>query len=196
MLPQQSQIVKCKPLDKVQTSAYIIRYFFVDSLASKVFLCYNTTMEKKIFKFVYKTAEKVILYIMFAFFVIMTILNSCRLLELFTLVSYDIFVDTVGLIFSIILGLFIISTLNQSKYVLLEKELIEQISIFKKKIDYTKISKIIFNDTAKLLYIFFTNEKNKQTYLKINLQKDDIDDFVSSLKQHNPSIIYELTDGK
>lgn len=153
-------------------------------------------MEKKIFKFVYKTAEKVILYVMFAFFVIMTVLNSIRLLGLFSFVSYDVFVDTVGLIFSIILGLFIISTLNQSKYILLEKDLIEQISIFKKKIDCAKISKILFHDTAKLLYIFYTNEKNKQIYLKINLQKDDIDDFVDSLKQRNSAIVYELTGGK
>lgn len=153
-------------------------------------------MEKKIFKFVYKKAEKIILYVMFAFFVITTILNSCRLLELFSLVSYDVFVDVVGLLFSILLGTFIISTLHQSKYIIYDNVLTEQISIFKNKIDCSKICKIIFHDTAKVLYVFYTNEKKKETYLKINVKFEDIDAFVNSLKEYNSSIVYELTGGK
>lgn len=153
-------------------------------------------MENKIYKVEYKKTEKIMLYIMLALFIVTSFLNIFRLLNLFSLVSFDLFIDISGLIISILLAFFIITTLFSSKYTIKNDVLIEQISIFKKSIKIDKICKIVVHDSQKNLFIFFTNEKDKPTFMKINIIESSFDDFATTIKSVNSSILYETISGE
>lgn len=152
-------------------------------------------MENKIYKVEYKKTERIMLYIMLALFVVTSILNVFRIFNLFSLTSINLFIDISGLIISLLLAFFIFTTLFSSKYSIINDILIEQISIFKKNIQINKICKIVLQDSLKCLYLFLTDEKDKPTFMKINIKENSFDDFANALKRINSSILYEIIKG-
>lgn len=148
-------------------------------------------MKKYVYKFVYKTKEKVLLVLMLVLFCFSTIINTLKLLELFDFISYNFGLDLAGLIFCILMILFICSTLFFSKYIIKDNNLIEYIGIFKKIISCEKITQIIHIKESKSIFIFYTNKQCDLSFRKINIDCDNLNDFIDKLRSINKSVLYK-----
>ena len=150
-------------------------------------------MENVKFKLEYKRSEKIMLIIMLSLFTISAIMNILRVFSLFSFQSYDLFIDIAGIVFSVIMGLFIFSTLKMSKYYFENEQFVEQISIFKTKIKYANIVKLVSYTKNNTLYLFYVNKKNRTVFTKIIISQHKYDQFVNALREINSSITYEIT---
>ncbi len=148
-------------------------------------------MNEKKYKLTYSIAEQVMLYVMLGLFVVTTVMNSLKLLGLFSLVSINPFIDWAGIVFSILMTLFIATTLLCSKYVIDDTGITEYISIFKKRILCSDISKIVYQEAKLSLFVIYI-EKNKYNFLKLNVKKNLYDDIITNLRSINGKITYEI----
>lgn len=152
-------------------------------------------MLDKIYKFKFEKREKVLLIIFFALFFSTILLATFRLLGLFGMKSYYLFFDVSGIIFSLIICLLITFTLLVSKYVLNDVALIEKVAFFTTKIPYEKISNLVFDKNKNALFLFY-DKKGKQSFLRLNIEKSIMDDFIENLKAKNDKILYEIYTGE
>lgn len=149
-------------------------------------------MEAKKYKLKYKKTECIMLYVMLALFCITAVINTLKLNNLFSLVSYDRFIDTAGVIFSVLMGAFISTTLFCSKYTIADNSLTEYISIFKTRILCSDIAKIIYQEQTESLFVLYTKKQTKPAVLKVNVKKELFDEFTASLREINSQIVYEI----
>lgn len=96
-------------------------------------------------------------------------------------------------IFLIIVHLFVLYTVVMfmffSGYTLYKDKIIIKTSIFKDKIKYSDISKILFFVSENELYVL----KKDDTHIKINIEQNDYQNFIKQVRLFNSDILYEVS---
>ena len=152
-------------------------------------------------KYKYKLPKSI--YILATIFIVLflsfSIFNLLRLLKVNDMISTNPNMDIFALCFSLFIMTLILLVLFNSSYII-DKELICVFGFISKKINYQNILLIQYQEKTDILIIFYLippafSYENVQ-YIRINIDKKYIDDFIKDLRDNNTAIKYELLRGE
>lgn len=125
------------------------------------------------------------------------ILALCLIAVVYSIVEIitaDLLVDYVSNAFLIFINVtvafFVFKYLYGSHYELTTDSIIIRTAVFKDKIDYNRIKKILFYATEDELFLELKEEEN---LFHINIDKNEISGFVKEIRDRIPEIPYEVS---
>ena len=152
-------------------------------------MTYEVDMTKSVFRFRYDTRTKIVLWVIFSIFTLLTVREILCLTGVFA--PFSIPVDATSLAISGIIVITVSSMLFFSRYVVKSNRVYIKMGIFIQKIPCGLISSVVkYKDLG--YYVFYTSLNAKPCQIKINVLECDIDGFFDAIKSYNHLITYEV----
>lgn len=146
------------------------------------------------FRFTFRKLSFVLFVIIIACTLPTAVINILKMAGVLS--SYLFILDFMTAILSLFIAIVAISILAYSFYVFKDKAMSLRFGIIKQSIPYNKmicIKKLSDSDT---LWLIYTDSKNNQSYMMINVNKKYFDAFVAEIRLRNKDVIYSVTNCK
>ena len=148
----------------------------------------------KKFRFTFRKLSFVLFVIIIACTLPTAVINVLKMAGVLS--SYLFILDFMTALLSMLIAAIAISVLVCSFYIFKDNAMSLRFGIIKQSIPYNKmicIKKLSDSDT---LWLIYTDNKNIQSYMMINVNKKYFDAFVAEIRLHNKDVIYSVTNGK
>jgi|GEM_PF-7002462 len=146
----------------------------------------------KKFKFTFRKVLYILFIIIFVCTIPTFVIGVLKLAGVLS--SINLFLDVAATALALAIAILEISLVFFSNYVFYEDKLALYFGFFRQYITYENISTVrkLSDDS---LWLIYTDSKNRQAYMMLNIKKDDYDEFIGEIKLHDPNILYIVGQG-
>ena len=144
----------------------------------------------KKFKFNFGTLYTVLMIISLLMALGVLILRTIAVVGAMGMLSTNLYIDISLISFSSLVSVFIILTLTTSKYKFENSSLVMRLALVSVRYKYRMICRLILNLSDNKLWMYFTSPEGEPSCINIRIAKENISEFVTCLRKHNPSIVY------
>ena len=110
--------------------------------------------------------------------------------------SYLFILDLMTALLSLLVASITISVLAYSFYVFGKNTMSLRFGIIKQSIPYKKMISVKKLSESNTLWLIYTDDKDLQSYIMINVNEKYFDDFVAEIRLHNGNVIYSIIGDK
>ena len=119
-----------------------------------------------------------------------TTLRIMAILGTMDMISSNIGMDIALALFTLLIATFIILTLTTSAYICDSSSLVMRLALINVKYDYKSMCRVVLNLKDDKLWLYYTSDICEPSCINVRIHKQKISDFVTTLRKHNPSIVY------
>ena len=148
----------------------------------------------KKFRFTFKKLSFVLFVIIIACTLPTAVISILKMAGVLS--SYLFILDFMSALLALLIAAVAISILAFSFYVFGDKAMSLRFGIIKHSIPYNKMISVKKLSESNTLWLIYTDNKNMQSYIMVNVNEKYYDAFVAEIRLHNSNVIYSVTDGK
>ena len=119
-----------------------------------------------------------------------TTLRIMAILGTMDMISSNIGMDIALALFTLLIATFITLTLTTSNYICDSSSLVMRLALINVKYDYKSMCRVVLNLKDDKLWLYYTSDICEPSCINVRIHKQKISDFVTTLRKHNPSIVY------
>ena len=119
-----------------------------------------------------------------------TTLRIMAILGTMDMISSNIGMDIALALFTLLIATFITLTLTTSTYICDSSSLVMRLALINVKYDYKSMCRVVLNLKDDKLWLYYTSDICEPSCINVRIHKQKISDFVTTLRKHNPSIVY------
>lgn len=119
-----------------------------------------------------------------------TTLRIMAILGAMDMISDNIGMDISLSIFTLLIAIFVTLTLTTSAYIFDSSSLVMRLALINVKYDYKSMCRVVRNIKDNKLWLYYTSDMGEPSCVCVRISKQMIPDFVTTLRKHNPAIIY------
>lgn len=147
-------------------------------------------MQKQVFHLQYEKRTKIILYVVFCIFSLLSIREILCLCGVWTK-PYNVVLDSCSLGVSALITIIVAFMLFLSRYVIKNNSIYVKMGLFIQKIPCGLVTSVAkFKNLG--YFMFYTTLDAKPSQIKINVTDDDFDEFFKTIKGYNHLIAYDV----
>lgn len=110
--------------------------------------------------------------------------------------SYLFILDFMTALLALLVATITISVLAYSFYVFGKNAMSLKFGIIKQSVPYKKMISVKKLSGSNTLWLIYTDSKDLQSYMMINVNEKFFDDFVAEIRLHNSNVIYSIIGNK
>lgn len=148
----------------------------------------------KKFRFKFKKSSFVLFFAIMVFTLPTAVVSILKMTGVLS--SYLFILDLMSALLSILIAAVAVSIIAFAYYVFGDESMSLRFGIIKQAIPYKKMISIKKLSESTTLWLIYTDNKNLQSYMMINVDEKYYDAFVAEIRLHNANVIYSIVDAK
>lgn len=132
----------------------------------------------------------VILVISLVMALTVSVLRIMAILGAMDMISSNISMDIALALLTLLIATFVILTLTTSSYLCDSSSLVMRLALVNVRYDYKSMCRVVLNLKDHKLWLYYTSDLCEPSCINVRIHRQNIPDFVTTLRKHNPSIVY------